>query len=77
MGVCHAEIDQLFAESETMISTEQRAEAYRQIVRLSHEWAIYIPLYYAPASTAVWDHVHGFQVLPTGNFRLWEVWVDR
>jgi hypothetical protein len=44
---------------------------------LANEWAIYIPIYHAPARTAIWDHVHGFQVLPTGNFRLWEVWIEQ
>jgi hypothetical protein len=43
---------------------------------MANEWAIYIPLYNAPARTAISDRAHGFQVLPTGNFRLWEVWVE-
>jgi peptide/nickel transport system substrate-binding protein len=77
MGVCHEGINQLFAESETMMATEDRETAFHRIMRMANEWATFIPIYYAPARTAIWDHVHGFQVLPTGNFRLWEVWVER
>lgn len=77
MGVCHAGIDQLYAESETMMLTDEREVAFHRIMQMANDWAIYIPLYHAPARTAIWDRVHGFQVLPTGNFRLWEVWVER
>jgi peptide/nickel transport system substrate-binding protein len=77
MGVCHEGIDQLYAASETMMVTEEREAAFHGIMQMANEWAIYIPLYHAPARTAMWDRVHGFQVLPTGNFRLWEVWVER
>jgi peptide/nickel transport system substrate-binding protein len=77
MGVCHERIDQLYIESETLMQTEEREAVYRQIIQLANEWAIYIPIYHAPARTAIWDHVHGFQILPTGNFRLWEVWIEQ
>jgi peptide/nickel transport system substrate-binding protein len=77
MGVCHADIDQLFAEAETMLATEEREAAYHRILQMANAWAIYVPIYHAPARTAIWDRVHGFQVLPTGNFRLWEVWMER
>lgn len=77
MGVCHAGIDRLYSESETMMLMDEREAAFHRIMQMANEWAIYIPLYHAPARTAIWDRVHGFQVLPTGNFRLWEVWVER
>ena len=77
MGVCHAGIDQRYAESETMMVIEEREAAFHGIMQMANEWAVYIPIYHAPARTAIWDRVHGFQVLPTGNFRLWEVWVER
>ena len=76
IGVCHAGIDQIYAESETMLVTEEREAAFHRIMRMAHDWAVYIPIYHAPARTAIWDHVHGFQVLPTANSRLWEVWVE-
>jgi ABC-type transport system substrate-binding protein len=57
--------------------TEEREAVYHEIMRLAHEWAIHIPIYHAPARTAIWDRVHGFQVLPTGNFRLWEAWIEQ
>jgi peptide/nickel transport system substrate-binding protein len=77
MGVCHDGIEQLHAETESMLATEERESAFHQLMRMANEWAVFIPLYYAPARTAISDHVHGFQILPTGNFRLWEVWVER
>jgi peptide/nickel transport system substrate-binding protein len=76
MGVCHEGIEQLYAGSETMLAREEREAAFHEMMRMAQEWAIYIPVYYAPARTAISDRVHGFQVLPTGNFRLWEVWVE-
>jgi len=77
MGTCHEGIEQLFIESEKMMKSDEREAAFHQIMQMANEWAIYIPLYHAPARTAIWDGVHGFQVLPTGAFRLWEVWVEK
>jgi peptide/nickel transport system substrate-binding protein len=76
MGVCNEGIDQIYAESETMMAHAERAAAFHRMMQMANEWAIYIPLYNAPARTAISDRAHGFQVLPTGNFRLWEVWVE-
>jgi peptide/nickel transport system substrate-binding protein len=59
-----------------MMNSHERQAAYFRLMQMANEWAVYIPLYYAPARTAIWDRVKGFQVLPTGNFRLWEVWLD-
>jgi hypothetical protein len=59
-----------------MLKTDERRTGYFQLMQLAYEWGVYIPLYYAPARTAIWDKVKDFQVLPTGNFRLWEVWLD-
>ena len=76
IGVCHDGIEQLYAKSQTMLSTKEREMAFHDMMRMAQEWAVFIPLYYAPARTAISDRVHGFQILPTGNFRLWEVWVE-
>jgi peptide/nickel transport system substrate-binding protein len=77
LGVCNDGIDHLYTETETMMSPAERRAAYFRLMQMANEWAVYIPLYYAPARTAMWDTVKGFQVLPTGNVRLWEVWLDR
>jgi peptide/nickel transport system substrate-binding protein len=76
MGVCREDMEKLYTESETMLVTEEREEAFHQMMQMAQEWAVFIPVYYAPARTAISDRVHGFQILPTGNFRLWEVWVE-
>jgi peptide/nickel transport system substrate-binding protein len=76
IGVCNDGIDQLYAETQLMMNSHERQAAYFRLMQMANEWAVYIPLYYAPARTAIWDRVKGFQVLPTGNFRLWEVWLD-
>jgi peptide/nickel transport system substrate-binding protein len=76
IGICNEAIDQLYGETERMIDPAERQAAYFRLMEMSNEWAVYIPLYYAPARTALWDHVNGFQVLPTGNVRLWEVWLE-
>ena len=76
MGVCNDDIDRLYAETQSMMNPDERRAAYFRLMQMAIEWAVYIPLYYAPARTAIWERVKGFQVLPTGNFRLWEVWLD-
>jgi peptide/nickel transport system substrate-binding protein len=76
MGVCNDDLDRLFVATQSMINPDERRAAYFRLMQLAYDWAVYIPLYYAPARTAIWDKVQGFQVLPTENFRLWEVWLD-
>jgi peptide/nickel transport system substrate-binding protein len=77
IGVCHDGIDRLYNRTESLMVPAERREAYYQLMQMANEWAVYIPLYYAPSRIALWDHVHGFQVLPTGTFRLWEVWLEK
>jgi peptide/nickel transport system substrate-binding protein len=77
IGTCHDGIDQLYAETERMMDPAERQAAYFRLMEMGNEWAVFVPLYYAPARTAIQDTVKGFQVLPTGNVRLWEVWLDR
>jgi peptide/nickel transport system substrate-binding protein len=77
IGVCHPGIDRLYIETETMMDPAERKAAYYRLMQIANDWAVYIPLYYAPARTAVWDHINGYQILPTGNVRLWEVWLER
>jgi peptide/nickel transport system substrate-binding protein len=77
LGVCNDGIDHLYTETETMMNPAERRAAYFRLMQMANEWAVYIPLYYAPARTAMWDTVKGFQVSPTGNVRLWEVWLDK
>jgi peptide/nickel transport system substrate-binding protein len=77
MGVCHDGIDQLYNQTEILMNPAERRAAYFRLMQMANEWAVHIPLYYAPARTAIWDSVHGFHIYPTGNFRLWEVWLEK
>jgi peptide/nickel transport system substrate-binding protein len=75
--LCNQDFETLFNQAETMLDPAQRAAAYDQLVKISDDWAMCIPLYHYPARSAVWGYVKDFQVLPTANFWLWNVWLDK
>jgi len=74
VGYDNPKVDALAAEAQAEIDPGRRAELYREIQRIVRDDAPYAPLYWPPARTAVREGVHGFAILPTANYRLWEVW---
>jgi len=70
-------ITQLAAAAEAEMNPEKRKAMYFEIQKIASDQFAVIPLYYAGNRTAIWDHVHDFMQLPTGNYRLWEAWVSK
>ncbi|HKC74167.1 MAG TPA: ABC transporter substrate-binding protein, partial [Chloroflexota bacterium] len=56
---------------------QKRLQLYYQMDRIHHDDAPMIFLYRAPSVSLTSSAVHGFKVLPTGNYRLEEVWLQR
>ncbi len=54
-----------------------RAQLYHQLSRIHHDDAPMIFLYRTPSLTLTTPAVQGFKVLPTGNYRLEEVWLQK
>ena len=67
-------VDDLVAQSNVELDPAKRAAEYLQLQQLVHQDAPMLFLFWQPARTALRTNVHDFQVLPTGNYRLWEVW---
>lgn len=70
-------ITQLAAAAEAEMNPEKRKVMYFEIQKIASDQFAVIPLYYAGNRTAMWDRVHDFMQLPTGNYRLWEAWVSK
>ena len=70
-------LDPLIRQAAQTIEPNIRSRLYEQVQRIYHEDAVVVPLYYPQSRTAVRSHVHGFKILPTANYRLWEVWLDK
>jgi peptide/nickel transport system substrate-binding protein len=62
----------LAAEQET--DPKKRQDLYNQIQKIHLDDAPYIFLYYPGGSAVSHAYVQGFKILPTGNYRLWDVW---
>lgn len=67
-------VDALVSQSNVELDPTKRAAEYLQLQQLVHQDAPMLFLFWQPARTAIRNNVHSFQVLPTGNYRLWEVW---
>lgn len=76
-GFCDDKLKQLYTDQWGMTDPAARKAAFFEMQKIGNDNAYWIPLLYVPSLTAKWDYVKDFQVLPTGNFRLWEVWLDK
>jgi len=75
-GYDNPKVDALAAEAQAELDGRRRGELYREIQQIVRDDAPYAPLFWSPERTAVRKGVHGFAVLPTANYRLWEVWTS-
>ena len=69
-------VDKLAAQAAVITDHAQRQKLYDQINVIHHEDAPMIFLWRTPSLTATSTKVRGFQVLPTGNYRLEQVWLN-
>lgn len=67
-------VDALARQGLTEADEVKRRAIYKQLQELVFADAAMLWLYWTPAVTALRSNVHGFQVLPTGNYRLEDVW---
>lgn len=74
---CDDKLNQLWTDQVGMTDPAARKAAFFEMQKIGNDNAYWIPLLYIPSVSAHWDYVKDFQVLPTGNFRLWEVWLDK
>jgi len=77
IGYGNPEVDTLAAKAQIEMDPARRAELYRDLQRIVRDDAPSLWLVWPPARSAHRSHVHGFAILPTGNYRLWEVWKSR
>ena len=67
-------VNDLVRQSNVETDATKRAAEYLQLQQIVHNDAPMLFLFWQPARTVVSQNVHGFKVLPTANYRLWEVW---
>jgi peptide/nickel transport system substrate-binding protein len=67
----------LSRKAEKTFDTTARAKLYSDIQRQVASDAFMAFLYYSPYAYAYSDKVHGFQVYPTGNYHMENVWVSK
>src|SRR5438552_8805720 len=70
-------VNDLAARDAARLDRAQRQKIYTQWSRIHHDDAPLVFLYTAPSVTLASAAVQGFKVLPTGNFRLEEVWLQK
>jgi peptide/nickel transport system substrate-binding protein len=70
-------VNELAAKGASSLDHAPRQKIYSQLSRIHHDDAPMVFLYTAPSVTLASAAVQGFKVLPTGNFRLEEVWLQR
>jgi peptide/nickel transport system substrate-binding protein len=70
------EVDGLIEQAQTELDPEARQEIYNEIQRIHLDDAPMIFLFYPSGRTATQAAIKNFHILPTGNYRLQEVWRD-
>ena len=70
------EVNALILQAQSETDPERRQELYNQIQAMHLDDAPFIFLYYPGGSAVSHAYVKNFRILPTGNYRLWEVWRD-
>ncbi|MGI8477142.1 MAG: ABC transporter substrate-binding protein [Thermomicrobiales bacterium] len=70
-------VDTLIKDAQKELDPAKRKEAYKRIQAMHLDDAPFIFLYYPGGSSATSKRVKNFTVLPTGNYRLWETWIEQ
>ncbi|MER3439177.1 MAG: hypothetical protein C4346_17190 [Chloroflexota bacterium] len=73
-GYKNEQVDQMIRDAQVELDPEKRQQMYNEIQRIVLDDAHFIYLYYPSGRTAVQKYVQNFHILPTGNYRLYEVW---
>ena len=67
-------VDALATKALGELDEAKRRATYLEMQRMIFSDAPYLWLYWTPAITAIRNDIHGFMVLPTGNYWLEDVW---
>lgn len=70
-------LNELYAQERTTPDGDERGEMFREMIQILHDEAPYIFLYHPASAWAARDHVKDFQILPTSNFRLEDVKIEK
>jgi peptide/nickel transport system substrate-binding protein len=73
-GYQNDEVDAWIEEAQVELDADKRWELYSKVQAQHADDAPMIFLYYPSGSTATKASVQNFHILPTGNYRLQEVW---
>jgi peptide/nickel transport system substrate-binding protein len=71
------EFIKLAYETQTETDHEKRMKMFSRLQQIQVDDAQWLSLYRSPSRCAVQKTVHNFKVLPTGNYRLEEVWLEQ
>ena len=70
-------LNALYAEERKTIDGDKRGAMFKEMVQLLHDGAPYIYLYHPASAWATRNNVKGFEILPTSNFRLEDVKLEK
>jgi peptide/nickel transport system substrate-binding protein len=73
-GYQNDEVDAWIEEAQVELDSEKREELYKKIQAQHADDAPFLFLYYPSGRTGTKASIQNFHILPTGNYRLQEVW---
>jgi peptide/nickel transport system substrate-binding protein len=73
-GYINPRIDELAKQALAEQDPDKRQEMYYEIQKLGFDDAFILYLYFPDSRTAIRSDINDFQILPTANYRMWEVW---
>jgi len=76
-GYVNPRIDELAQQALSEQDPAKREQMYFEIQKLGFDDAYILYLYFPDSRTGVRTDVHDFAILPTANYRMWEVWTEQ
>jgi peptide/nickel transport system substrate-binding protein len=70
------QVNQWIVDARAELDPEKRLAIYSNIQKQANADAHFLYLYYPTGNTVSQKFVQNFNILPTGNYRLWETWRD-
>lgn len=70
-------LNELYEQERRTADGDERGDMFREMIQILHDEAPYIFLYHPASAWAAQDYVKDFQVLPTSNFRLEDVKIEK
>ena len=70
------EVDAKVFASQSDLDPVSRQATYNEVQEIVQNDAHFLYLFYPSGRTAVQSPIQNFRILPTGNYRLYEVWRD-